>query len=180
MKVIEWISDRSNITFLIAVVGFAISIYNFISAIIQNRTRINVDVAHVFRIENAQRCIDIVNLKVLNLSKNPVVLSRITVENDLHSGSLGTYRREVFSKTRRTGGQITDRKVWFSDQLPIKIEGNGCVNLLLVADKEMPLFAKGKKNIINLHTARKTIVRKLLLTDFSENELLEKCREPDC
>lgn len=175
---IEWLTDQNNIAFLIALAGFAISIYNFVSGIIQNHTRIKVEVAHVFRSENQTRCIDTLNLKLLNLSKNPVVVSRITIKNELRTGSIGTYRREVAKVTHYTGSSVTGRNVWISDNLPVKIEGNGCVNLLLVSDSETPLFEIGIKNTLKIYTAKKMVRYSFLHNEFSAQTLLEKSREP--
>ena len=180
MTIIKWLSDRSNITFLIAVVGFAMSIYNFMVNIVQNHTRIKVDLAHVFYCENMGRTVEIVNLKILNLSKNPVVLSQLNVKNDIQSGSFGTYRRKIYTETLRTDGKIVEEKTWFSNSLPVKIEGNGCANLLLISDERHPVFVKGSKNTLKLHTTKKTIKKEMVLTDFSEIKLLAVCREPDC
>lgn len=175
---IEWLTNQNNIAFLIALAGFAISIYNFVSSIIQNHTRIKVEVAHIFRSEDTTRCIDTLNLKLLNLSKNPVVISRIIVKNSLRAGSIGTYRREVSKVIHYRGANVTGSNVWISDNLPVKIEGNGCVNLLLVSDSETPLFEIGIKNTLKIYTAKKTVRYSFLHNEFSAQTLLEKCREP--
>lgn len=176
---LKWLLNRDNFTFLIAVVGFIMSVYNFVVHILENHTRIKVEVSHVFHPFPGRQCRQTINLKVYNLSQKPVVLSRIVVSNDEHSGSIGSYRRNVFMTGFITGGRQNEKTVWFSDQLPIKIEGNGCANLLLTSDKAEPLFSKGKQNLLEIYTANKKIRYKFQLSSFSETSLLGECREPD-
>lgn len=174
-----WITEKENITFVIAVIGFVISIYNFVYSLIQNHTRIKISVPHVFHIESPRRNFEMLHIQILNLSKNPVVISKISVKNTKYTGSFGAYRRELFSKTIRSNGIVVEQKKWFSDQFPVKIEGGSCVNLLLAVDKEMPAFAEGEQNVLKVHTAQRVIRYKLFLSSFSEKELLEECREPN-
>lgn len=177
--ILQWLSVQNNITFLIAIAGFGMSIYNFVYSIVQDRTRVEAEVSHVFRAGSATKCVEVINLRILNLSKIPVVLSRVTVKNYLRSGSFGSYRRKIYTHTVRSNGNVESQTIWTSDQLPIKIEGNGCVNLLLIADDKEPLLAANAENTFQLHTAKKTVCRNVHITNFSHFELLSECREPD-
>lgn len=166
------------ITFVIAVVGFIISIYNFVVSILQRRTRFRIEIPHVFRFENPKKCVDTINLKIYNLSATPVVLSRITISNKSSCGSFGSYRREIFSCKEMQNRQIISSSIWMSDFLPIKIEGKGFVNLLLVSDDQQPIFELGAVNTIHVYTPNKMRKEKFFLSDFTAKELLEECREP--
>ena len=178
-SVLNWLYNRNNITFIIAVASFIMSIYNFIIAILQNQTHIKADFPHCFRFENTERCVDVLHVKILNLSKTPIVLSRVSVSNGSASYSFGTYRKELFRSERRESGKLVYRHVWISDELPLKIEGNGCANLLLVSDGDVRTFKTDSVNRVLLHTGKKTIRYKLAIDDFSDKELLEQCREPN-
>lgn len=166
------------ITFCIAVFGFIMSIYNFVLSILQRRTRLKIEIPHVFRFQNPRKCVDTINLKIYNLSATPVVLSRITVSNASSRGSFGSYRREVFSRKEMQSKQIISSSIWMSDFLPIKIEGKGCVNLLLDSDEQRPIFELSATNTIHVYTANKTRKQKFFLANFTAKELLEECREP--
>lgn len=177
---LDYFADRANVTHWIAVVGFCISVYNFLADRIRNRFRIKVEVSHVFHGDAPDKGFDVVNLRILNLSAVPVVVSRIFVENYLRSGFIGTYRRIIYTKTMKTNGVVTSQTVWKSDQLPIKIEGNGCVNLLLATDASTPVFLWHAENYIRIYTARKTSKITYRMALPADARLLEVCREPDC
>ena len=177
---LDYFADRSNVTHWIAVIGFCISLYNFLSDHFRNILRLKVEVTHVFHGGDPDKGFDVANLRILNPSARPIVVSRITVSNYVRSGSIGSYRKLIYRKTIRTNGQITSQATWMSDHLPIKVEANGCVNLLLATDTNDPLFLRHAENYIQIHTARKTMKLTVRLSNFSETKLLEECRESDC
>lgn len=91
----DWLKDREYITFLIAVIGFAMSIYNFVVNVLQNRVSLKTEFPNVFRIETNGRTLDVIHVKTLNLSGRPVVLHHVAVSNYLNSEFFGSYRREL-------------------------------------------------------------------------------------
>jgi hypothetical protein len=177
---IDYFSDRSNVTHWIAIISFCISIYNFLTEHFRYRLRLKVEVSHIFHGDTPDRGFDVVNLRILNPSARPVVISRIEVSNYLRAGAIGSYRKQIYTKTVKTNGVVVSKTIWTSDQLPIKIEANGCVNLLLVTDANTPLFLRYAENYIRVYTSGK--IQKLThrLSNFSDTKLLEVCREPDC
>lgn len=183
---LKWLYNRQNITFLIAVAGFLMSIYNFLKDFIQSRTRLRIDIQDYFRIETSYGAKDIIHVKLLNLSNRPTVLSTITIKNGGWLGlsgeghRLGSYRRTIAKKTQRKAGVLEREDVWFSDVLPVKIEGNGCANLLIMADENDPVFQIGSLHLIKFHTARKNIRKREKINRLRDLELLLECREPSC
>jgi hypothetical protein len=180
----EWLFNRQNITLLIAVAGFVMSIYNFIKDFIQNRTRIRIDIQDCFRLTSSGGTPDIIHIKLLNLSKRPVVLSAITIKNgsrfELRGKRyrFGSYRRKIVSRTHEKGGILEKEEVWFSDVLPVKIEEYGCANLLIMADDNDPVFRVGSRHLIKFHTARRTIRKVKQINDLGNSLLLLESREP--
>lgn len=182
-EIYEWLSDRDNVTFIIAVVGFAMSIYNFIESWLHKRTKVAVEFAHVFRVEGQGRCVDILHLKIYNLSSREIVISRISVKNNSGNGEFGAYRRQLLRSAKtltRSSGEIDLEAVtWMSDYLPVKVEGGGFANLLLMADADGRIIGLNEPNIVILHTPSNTVRKKLTISDFSERGLLGECRAPD-
>lgn len=176
----EWITKQDNITFLIAVISFGLSVYNFVVTIIQNSTRLKIGIPHVFRFEDTTTCAEIINLKIYNLSKVPVVVSRVSVSNNSSVGAFGSYRKRIMESKRTVRGQIVSQNIWMSDLLPVKIEANGCVNLLLLADDNRRIIDTASRNKIKIYTAKRTITRTLSASDFTDSRLLTECREPSC
>lgn len=183
-KVWEWIFNRQNITLLIAVAGFVMSVYNFTKDFIQNRTRIRLDIQDCFRIKSSGGTPDIIHIKLLNLSKRPIVLSAITIKNggrfELRGERyrFGSYRREIVRRTHTKGDLLEKEEVWFSDVLPVKIEEYGCANLLIMADDNDPVFRVGSRHLIEFHTARRTIRKVKQINDLGNSLLLLESREP--
>lgn len=176
---LAWVSDRNNITFLIAVVGFAMSVYNFAENLANKQVKITAEVADVFRAGNESRCLETICLKIVNLSNEPVVISSVEVENYKHKGSFGRYQKGVFTLTNRTAGKVTSVQNWTADRLPVAVEGKGCVSLLLAGDSESPAFAEHTENVVTIRTDRKKITQRLHLSTFSDLMLIPKCRESD-
>lgn len=47
-KAVEWLNSRENVTFLIAIASFGLSIWNFLSDKIKNRKNLEIEVQNVF------------------------------------------------------------------------------------------------------------------------------------
>lgn len=170
---------RNAVTFWIAVAGFVISVYNFVSGIFRNTVRVKVEFSDTFHFAGIDECSDVIHLKITNLSQNPIVLSRLSVENALGKHAFGSYRKRLLDITSRTGSVVTGKERWVSDFLPFKIEGNGCANLLLVSDGDKQAIELQRDNIVRLYTSKRTIRRKLNINAFSDPELLSQCRGPN-
>ena len=182
-EILDWLCNQNNITFVIAVLGFAMSVYNFTESLLRKRRKVRVDFAHVFRAEGRERCVDMLHMKVYNLSGREIVTSRITVENSHCSGGFGAYRRQLLRSARtitRSSGELERKEmVWMSDHLPVKIEGGGFANLILMADTDGQFIALKAPNVVKLHTPSGVVKKKLTISDFSEKGLLGECRAPD-
>lgn len=176
--VFQWICTKENITFLIAVVGFVISLYNFFAALRQNRIRLSIDIAHVFRIGHCDKCPEALHVKIINLSYRPVIISRLTVSNTAGIRTFGSFRREVLRIEHQRNGEIYQRDIWMSDTLPIKLEGNGYADLLLLADETGWFVMPDSENVVSVCTPQKTIRCKRLIQNSSDAKTLSECREP--
>lgn len=175
----KWLCTKENITFLIAVVGFVVSLYNFFAALRQNRIRLSIDIAHVFRIGYGNKCPEALHVKIINLSYRPVIISRLTVSNTAGIRTFGRFRREVLRIEHQRNGEIYQRDIWMSDTLPIKLEGNGYADLLLLADETGWFVSPDSENVVSVCTPQKTIRCKPLIQNFSDAKTLSECREPN-
>lgn len=175
----KWICTKENITFLIAVVGFVISLYNFFSALRQNRIRLSIDFSHVFRLGRGDKCLDALHVKIINRSYRPVIISRLTLSNPNGVRTFGSFRREVLRIEHRQNGEIYQRDIWMSDILPIKLEGNGYADLLLLSDEIGCFVTLDSENVVSLCTPQKTIRCKPIIRNFCDAKILSECREPN-
>lgn len=173
-----WLSDREAVTFAIAVTGFLISLYNFLSGWFHSRVNLTVDFAHAFRFENDTRCVDAVHLKLYNRSSRELILSGISV----NGAAFGSYSRQLIRRERTsyTNGVSRDSRAetWMSDRLPLRIPGRDFVDIVLVADFDGGHILLEKKSTLLLSTPSRTLKRKVTISGFAEKRLLEECRAP--
>lgn len=151
-QTIAWLKNRDNVTFAIAVAAFVMSVYNFVVERLHNSQHLDIEIAGVFRPQH-ETFPDVVNLKVYNRSYRPVVLSRITISSSQGTGRYGGYRREILRIDQNENGKSVAHEQWFSDRLPVKIDGESFADLLIVPDDCAGRFPIGEKLTVKLHTS---------------------------
>ena len=104
MNVFTWFSDRNNITFLIAIAGFAMSLYNFFRALWDRRCALSIDYVnhHCSPCKGHTRFE--IRMNIQNLSSAPLSIVRMYIICDGKSYSFAFPAQEVMEFTHTKGG----------------------------------------------------------------------------
>ena len=155
------------------------SVYNFVVNIIQHRQHIEVELSGIFRPTNVKGASDVVNLKILNYSYSPVIISRITISSSLGNGDYGSYRRKLLQIDLNAKGSSVSCEQWFSDRLPVRIDGKSFADILIVPSDSTIRIPTGEKLTVKLYSSKKLITKKITVTSISAYKLLSQCRAPE-
>lgn len=126
----------NTVTFWIAVVGFILSVYNFIEGIIRSSRRLSVSVKHIFRSENTTiLLIEFTNRSQLGIS----VTSGILIDHQKNRFVFGETSQEIFrySYPERKGKE-SERTAIF----PISIDPLRSERVLLQTEHALPGFSR--------------------------------------
>lgn len=175
-----WISNRDNVTFVIAIAGFALSVWNFMENILKNRKNLKITVRNVFLLgpDKDQRYSEILDISFENKSREAIVLSRLSIRCGNRQNSFAEYRVKLLELSHSTNRKETSRTIWYSDIFPHKIEGLGCAHFLLASVGDQSSMESGAPCFLTLYT-NKGKIRMRFFCSFSNPELLPKCREPN-
>lgn len=121
---------KENITFMIAVVGCLLSIWNFFETRYHNHVHLElVYKAHFYGMD-----VFLLQMAFENHSRLPICVSRIFIEISSYSFEFNWIPETVLEITQTTGKTITDEIKIRSLTPPIKIEALGIVGGILVAN----------------------------------------------
>lgn len=131
-----WFQNWDNITRIIAIVGFLISIYNLLSGIASQR--MNFDI-RVYKIKS-YRDVTFLHIGIENKSRLSVSIMQIILlvgEGKIPCTAVPTLVR---TKTLREGKNIVDIKQTFSSPLPITVSGLSAQSALVLFEnmQELP------------------------------------------
>lgn len=182
MGLIQWLSNRENITLAIAIAGFLLSVYTLFLDSVRNRMNLRVTVENVFRIQCGDIYSDILHIKVENRSKVPIILSKIVLRNHFFDGDKAFQSYQFGSKWSKIASPIKVEPgdpCWHANILPIRVEGYGCCNLFFTSDTDSASIALGQLNVLSIYTNKRTVHRNVWISQFSPLSRLSQCREPD-
>lgn len=149
MNTICSLFTRENISLVIAVIGFILSVYNFVHEKMQNRMKINITYKNHFIAEHDHKSITI-SLAFENLVKNPISISRIYLCVDDKKYDFYWIPQFVLRATQQTNGQVIDEINVHSIPLPFTIEGYGVVGGFF--------FTKAPQSIYTLESANTSLL----------------------
>lgn len=173
MPWVDWV------TFGIALLGFGLSVYNFIKEIAKNRVSLDFMVQDIFHFSDSIQCSEIINLKVFNNSESAITLSKIEISCEDKSNIYGEYRKEMLQITSRKGKEVTGVFKWHSDILPVYIDGRSYASMMLTSTIPIETLKRKTKCRLSVHTNRGLVEKDFTFTDFSSEKLLSECRAPD-
>ena len=125
----KWLCQRENITLVIAIAGFVMSLYNFFRAIWDKRCSFSVGyVSHYCHLSRSEKHAELVfRLNFINQSSVPLTIVRMFMVVDDKKYEFLFPEQQVYRMTRTENGknfQIGEIK---SQSLPFRIEGNGAL-----------------------------------------------------
>lgn len=182
MGLIEWFSDRDNITLAIAIAGFLLSVYTLLLEHLKNRMNLRVSVGNVFRIQCGDIYSDVLHIKVENRSKLPIILSKIVLRNHFFDGNKAFQAYQFGNKWSIIVAPVKAEpgdQCWHANVLPMRIDGYGCCNLFFTSDTDSESIALGQFNLLSVYTNKRTIHKKVRISCFSPLSQLTQYREPD-
>lgn len=179
-KMIEWLNVRDNVTFLIAIASFGLSIWNFVSDKLKKRKKLEIVVQNVFCMGPSPEMeyTEILNLTVVNKSREAITLSGLEIETENQTGRFGEYRFKLQKHSDKINNREVSRSVWYSDTFPIKIEGLGYSHVLLASTGERKYIHEDEPYRMTIFTNKGTVTKKFV-SCFSSDRLLSQCRVPD-
>ena len=180
IKMFEWLNVRDNVTFLIAVASFVLSIWNFVSDKLKNRKKLEIIVQNVFCMgpSREKEYTEVLNLHIINKSREAITLSGLELKVEKQTCQFGEYRLKLLTNSRKVGNKEVSRSEWYSDIFPIKVEGMGYAHIVLASTGTEKHIQEGEPYRLKIFS-NKGIVRKKVTSYFSSAELLSQCREPD-
>lgn len=116
-----WISNRDNVTFLIAIAGFALSIWNFVENILKSRKKLSF---HIFSVDTYKDLM-VVTMAIENLSQLPIAITNIKYVSGNRKTSCTPIPKLVCEATKRCGNVVTDQRSTYSEKIPIQIPSLG-------------------------------------------------------
>lgn len=128
-KTITWLWNRENITLVIAVAGFGISLYNFFRALWDRRCAFRVDyISHYCTLSKSGKYAEpMFRLNFVNLSTAPLTVVRMFLLVEGVEYEFLFPEQKVYQTNRRQDGKTVP--VWEvkSQELPFRVEGNGAI-----------------------------------------------------
>ena len=158
-KMIEWLSVRDNITFLIALAGFGLSLWNFFSDLWRNRCSISVEyISHYCGVHPNGKTVLQLRLNIVNRSSAPISISRMFL---IYQGCEFEFLFPsvcVWEFAKLKNHEVVKQEEIKSQALPFKIEGRGAVGgyfLVYVPPEAKDVFAKKSDIWLLMQTSRR-------------------------
>ena len=127
--VLTWIWNRNNITLVIAVLGFGMSLYNFFRSLWDRRCDFRVDyVSHYCTLSRSGKYAEpMFRLNFINRSSAPLTVVRmfLCVENEKYEFLFP--EQMVYQMTHTENGKTVQAGEVRSQALPFRVEGNGAM-----------------------------------------------------
>lgn len=181
-KLVEWTvaeDFRDNATLLIAVFGFVLSLWNFISDKVKNWKNLKICVQDLFICGPSPKneYVNVLNISFINKSREPITLSGLELKSADEDYKFGEYRLRVSEGCRSIGSVEVSRCELFSDIFPVTVPGLGYAHMILSSTSINTRVLENKPYTLVL-SSNKGRIKKRFLSDYSNGELLLECREP--
>lgn len=159
----EWLSRRDNVTFLIAVAGFCLSIVTFVQNMSANRKRLKISLSSIGYAQD----IMCVRLSIENRSQLPVSITDIVYRTDKTRYHCSPDPKLLCQFEKRRNGVIISQESTYSSELPIHLPALGAFNDLLLFEGLKTLPENSSKRLtFEISTNRgRTLRRKLELPE---------------
>lgn len=116
-----FISQKDSITFLIALLGFVLSMYNFIRALIQDHIHLRISYKNHLCSPTSSKGFMILAMDIENLSRLPISISRMFLNIGDETFEFSYMPHYVYERTQRCGDEIVDKITTHTLQFPLSI-----------------------------------------------------------
>ncbi|MFR1479019.1 MAG: hypothetical protein ACLSB9_26620 [Hydrogeniiclostridium mannosilyticum] len=161
-EIINWLWNRENITLLIAIAGFGMSLYNFFRALWDKRCSFRVDyVSHYCCLSKSGKYAEpMFRFNFVNLSSAPLTVVRMFLLVDGENMNFSSRAASLSDDTPSKGETVQIGEVK-SQKLPFRLEGKGALGgyfaAYLPTDMEKTFQSAGKWQLV-VQTPQKEIV----------------------
>ncbi len=145
------------ITFIIAIISFGISIWNFVETRLQNRVNLAVECKDFIIAENFNRQPLYIALSIVNKSRLPIAVSRAFITVNGEKFEFSRIPQVVHQARLGTQSETFDRTIVKSITLPLNLAGLGTCGGYFYTEtfgRINESDSKGSAAIITLHTNR--------------------------
>lgn len=118
---------KDQITLIIAVLSFMLSLYNFLHSLLINRSNLKLIYKSHSCCNFAPEYTIIFNLVFENKSRLDISISRLFLKVNESIYEFDSELNWIGEKTRRTGNKITDKITLYSLEIPQTVSGLGAV-----------------------------------------------------
>lgn len=157
---------RENLTFVIAVAGFLLSLFNFIKDCWNSRCHLSVIYKnHTAGISRRNKTSINVHLIFENKSSKRIAVTRMFLVFHNQKYEFLFPENEVWSFTKRSGGEIIKNDTIYTQQLPFDIDGNGALGgyfRVLLPPEAVSDFSKSTVLNLVIYTNRKKLHTSLI------------------
>lgn len=179
-EIFDWFSSRDNITFAIAVAGFLLSTWNTVHDWIRNRRAVTVEIKDIFSLrDTAGRTTEIIKLIIVNRSKEPITISKLTVHCGESVNQFGEYRPTLLTTRNKDSEGIIEKTTWHPAIFPVKIEGLGGERFLFASTGDLAAVSLNRWCIAEFSSNKGRFKKKFQVSHFADKSLLEQCQFPD-
>lgn len=137
MNNLSWFSNQLNITTVIAVAGFIISCATVIYQAVSKRKRLRVRVLSY----DAYKNVMYLTMLFENLSQLPVSITNILYIEEGEEFNCTSIPVKISESTERCGSEIIERRISYSEKMPIQLEPLGAASGIILFEK-MPARLK--------------------------------------
>lgn len=179
-KTVEWLNNRENVTFLVAIASFGLSIWNFLSDKIKNRKNLEIEVQNVFCFGPSpdKKFTETLNIRFINKSREAITLSGLELSSEIGECRFGEYRLKLLTNSQKRGNKEISRSEWYSDTFPVKIEGLGFEHMILSSTSTKKRIVENRPYKLTVFSNKGTVTR-TFTSAFSNAGMLSQCQEPD-
>lgn len=152
--IINWLWNRENVTLLIAIAGFGMSLYNFFRALWDKQCSFLVDyVSHYCCLSKSGKYAEpMFRFNFVNLSSAPLTVVRMFLLVDGKKYEFLFPEQQVYQMTRRQKGETIQTGEVKSQKLPFRVEGKGALGgyfaAYLPTDMEKTFQSAGKWQLV--------------------------------
>lgn len=167
------------ITFIIAVIGFGISIYNFILEKIRSAKRIYFTINHAFSYGKVGvKYSEIIDIEIHNKSYSPITISKIEITGNNSSDFYGERIMKYSEHKMMHKEDVEYKGVWYSMILPVRIEPNSFYRGALISSNMLKVLQENKKHQIVFYTSKGPITKEFFLKNFAKPESITEFFPP--
>ena len=171
-EILNWFLSRDNVTFVIAVAGFVLSLWNTLHDWFRNRKALIIEAKEVFSLSDPEgQTTEIVKFIATNKSKEPITLSGLSISCCEKSNEFGEYRLCL-------ARQLNDKTEWHAMIFPIKIEGLGGELLFFASSGDRSVIRLNEPCTAEFRSNKGILKMQFVVSEFADQSFIQSSQYP--